>query len=53
MNKINQRPFAETDADGYSHIEVKAGDIAQGNFTYTLEVNSKQVDSKKMILVRD
>ena len=38
---------------GYAHLEVKAGDIAQGTFTYILEVNNKQVDSKKMILAKD
>jgi hypothetical protein len=32
---------------------IKAGDIAQGTFTYTLEVNNQQVDSKKMILAKD
>lgn len=53
MNKINLHSFAETDATGYAHIEVKAGDIAQGTFTYTLEVNNQQVDSKKMILAKD
>jgi len=53
MNKINQRPFAETDVDGYAHVEVKVGDIGQGSFTYTLVVNNQQVDSKKMILIND
>lgn len=28
-------------------------DIKQGTFTYTLEVNNQQVDSKKMILAKD
>lgn len=53
MNKINLHSFAETDATGYSQVDVKAGNISEGSFTYTLEVNSKQVDSKKMILARD
>lgn len=35
---------------GYSQVDVKAGSIAQGAFTYTLEVNGKVVDTKKMII---
>lgn len=53
MNKINLHSFAETDASGYAHVKVKAGEIAQGSFTYTLEVKNQQIDSKKMILARD
>ncbi|HLP32373.1 MAG TPA: hypothetical protein VK202_02810 [Bacteroidia bacterium] len=53
MNKINLHSFAETDAAGFFQVDVKAGSISQGTFTYTLEVNGKIVDTKKMILVRD
>ena len=38
---------------GYSQLEVKAGNVSQGAFTYTLEINGKVIDSKKMILIND
>jgi hypothetical protein len=38
---------------GYSQLEVITGNVVQGTFTYTLEINGKVIDSKKMVLVND
>lgn len=38
---------------GYSELEVLTGNVAQGTFTYTLEINGKVIESKKMLLIND
>jgi hypothetical protein len=50
MNGVQLKQF-DLQGKGFGQVLISGGSFAAGTYVYTLTVNGKQVDSKKMLLL--